>query len=190
MFFSSCGRVSIGDSLFLLDFSIIVPRGRVGCSAFSLCYNLVYWHDTLYTWSMTERERASLRPNQLPPEMADFLKDKDYACLLWGTDQGSVFVVKAPAREIQSLRGNVPVRVLHQLYQHPRAPVIRTVITWYDQPESPLALETFINVEDEQQRADFTDLAKRQELRFLFYDRALRHRLSKLVPNPDRETIT
>jgi hypothetical protein len=121
--------------------------------------------------------------------MAAFLRDKDYACLLWGTDQGSVFVVKAPAREIQSLRGNISVRVLHQLYQDLQAPVIRTVITWYDKPQSPLALEAFINVADEQQRADYQDLAKRQELRFLFYDRALRHRLSKLVPNPNRETI-
>lgn len=64
--------------------------------------------------------------------MAEFLGDKEYGCLLWGTDQGAVFVVKAPAREIQSLRGNVPVRITHELYQHPLAPVIRTVIHWYD----------------------------------------------------------
>jgi hypothetical protein len=139
---------------------------------------------------MSEREQSSLQPNELPPELADFLRDKEYACLLWGTDQGSVFVAKAPAREIQSLRGNIPVRILHQLYEHPQAPVIRTVITWYDQPTQPLALETFINVADPQQRTDFTDLANQQELRFLFYDRALRHRLSKLVRNPDPETIT
>jgi hypothetical protein len=137
-----------------------------------------------------ERERPPLRPNELPPEMADFLKDKEYACLLWGTVQGSVFVVKAPAREIQSLRGNIPVHILHQLYQHPQAPVIRTLITWYDRPEQPLALESFINIADPQQQADFTDLARQQELRFLFYDRALRHCLSKLVPNPDPEIIT
>src|SRR5688572_10789959 len=118
---------------------------------------------------MPERNQRSLPPNELPPELADFLRNHEYACLLWGTDQGSVFVAKAPAREIQSLRGNIPVRVLHQLYQHPQAPVIRTVITWYDKPQSPLALEAFINVADEQQRADYQDLARQQELRFLFY---------------------
>jgi hypothetical protein len=110
--------------------------------------------------------------------------------LLHATDQGSVFVVKAHHRDIQSLRGNVPVRVLHQHYQHPQAPVIRTVITWYDQPASPLALESFTNIADPDQRADFLDLAQRQELRFLFYDASLRHRLTKVVPNHDRETIS
>ncbi len=139
---------------------------------------------------MTERDRPSPHPNELPPEMADFLRDKEYACLLWGTDQGSVFVVKAIARDIHSLRGNVRVRVTHQLYQHPQAPVIRTVVRWYDQPQSPLAMESYTNVADEQQRADYQDLVQREELRFLFYDQALRHRLSKVVRNSDRATIT
>jgi hypothetical protein len=79
-----------------------------------------------------ERDQPPLQPNELPPELADFLKGQEYACLLHATDQGTVFVVKAHRRDIQSLRGNVPVRVLHQLYDHPQAPVIRTVITWYD----------------------------------------------------------
>ena len=136
-----------------------------------------------------ERDRPPLRPNELPPELADFLKGQEYACLLHATDQGSVFVVKAHQRDIQSLRGNVPVRVLHQLYDHPQAPVIRTVITWYDRPASPLALESYTNTGDPDQRADFQDLAQRQELRFLFYDASLQHRLSKVVPNPDREII-
>lgn len=135
------------------------------------------------------RERP-LQPNELPPEMADFLKDQEYACLLWGTDQGSVFVVKAYQRDIQSLRGNVPVRILHQLYDHPQAPVIRSVITWYDRSASPLALEAFINVDDPQQRADFLDLAQRDQLSFLFYDAGLQHRLSKVVRNSDREIIS
>ena len=84
---------------------------------------------------MTERDQPSLQPNELPPELAAFLEDQEYACLLQATDQGTVFVVKAPGQDIQSLGGNVPVRVLHQLYDYPQAPVIRTVITWYDQPQ-------------------------------------------------------
>ena len=138
---------------------------------------------------MTEREGPSLQPNQLPPEMASFLKDKEYACLLWGTDQGSVFVAKAHRRDIQSLRGNVPVQVRHELYDHPQAPVIRTVTTWYDKPTTPLAIECFTNIEDAEQKADFSDLAQRDQLRFLFYDQQLAHRLTKVVPNHDRETI-
>jgi hypothetical protein len=137
-----------------------------------------------------DETRQPLQPNELPPEMADFLRDKEYACLLWSTEQGSVFVVKAHQRDIQSLRGNVPVHVRHELYDHPQAPVIRTVVRWYDQPESPLALESYTNVGDPQQRADFVDLAERDELRFLFYDQTLSHRLTKQVPNTDRETIS
>src|SRR4051812_31359302 len=128
---------------------------------------------------MSEREQPPLEPNQLPSEMAEFLKGQEYACLIWGTDQGSVFVAKAPARDIRSLRGNVPVQITHQLYQHPQAPVIRTLIRWYDQPQHPLAMEAFINIDDQQQRSDFLDLAKYPEFRFLFYDQNIRHRLSK-----------
>jgi len=99
-------------------------------------------------------------------------------------------VAKAPAREIHSLQGNVPVRITHQLFQHSQAPVIRTLIRWYDRPQQPLALEAFINIDDQQQRADFLDLAQRPEFRFLFYDQNIRHRLSKLVRNPDPASIT
>jgi hypothetical protein len=137
-----------------------------------------------------ERDQLPLRPTELPPELADFLTSQEYACLLHATDQGTVFVVKAHGRDIQSLRGNVPVRVLHELYQPPQAPVIRTVVTWYDQPTTPLALETYTNVEDRQQRPDFQDLSQRDHLRLLCYDASLQPRLSKVVPNHDRELIT
>src|SRR5207302_2036716 len=98
-----------------------------------------------------------LQPNELPPEMADFLREQEYACLLWGTEQGSVFVAKATAADIESLRGNVPVHVRHELYDHPRSPVVRTVVTWYDQPASPLAIESYTNIGDPLQRQDFAD---------------------------------
>jgi hypothetical protein len=136
------------------------------------------------------RERAPLQPNELPPELADFLRNQHYACLMQATDVGTVFVVKAPTQDIQSLRGNVPARVLHELHQHPRSPVIRTVIRWYDRPDAPLAIETFTNIADEQQRADLLDLAQRDELRFLFYDEGLRHRLSKSVRNAQAAEIS
>jgi hypothetical protein len=64
-------------------------------------------------------------------------------------------VVKAPNREIQSVRGRVPIRVIHELFNHPAAPVIRITVRIYDQPQNPLALETFINVENPQQRSDY-----------------------------------
>ena len=105
------------------------------------------------------------------------------------TDQGTVFVVKAPGREIESLRGRVPIHLHQELYQHPAAPVIRMVFTIFDQPQSPLALETFINVADAQQRADFAALAEQDELHLLFYDEQLAHRLSKGIRNQSRGQI-
>jgi hypothetical protein len=60
------------------------------------------------------------------------------------------------------------------------------VLTIYDQPQTPLALETFINIADEQQRADFAALTQQEELPLLFYDEALSHRLTNVVPIHDK----
>src|SRR3712207_1292033 len=92
------------------------------------------------------------RPNQLPPELAAFLGQHDYAALLHATDLGPVLVVKAPGHEIVSVRGRVPIGFNHELYDHPAAPVIRIVTRIYDQPARPLAFETFVNVGDPDQR--------------------------------------
>src|SRR5215216_3259343 len=99
------------------------------------------------------------QPSALPPELAAFLKDQHYAALLHATDQGTVLVVKAPRRDIRSVQGPVPIELRHELYQHPAAPVVRMVTRIYDQPDSSLALETFVNVEDPDQRADYAALA-------------------------------
>jgi hypothetical protein len=88
------------------------------------------------------------------------------------------------------VRGRVPIQVRNELYEHPAAPVIRTVLVIYDQPERPLKLESFINVGDPQQRADFAALSQQEELRLLFYDEQLAHRLSKVVPNRAPEAMT
>jgi hypothetical protein len=129
-------------------------------------------------------------PNALPKELADFLKERPFACITQATDQGTVLVVKAPNREIQSIRGRVPIRVVHELFSHPAAPVIRMTVRIYDQARNPLALETFINVEDPQQRSDYAALAQQDTIYMLFYDETLRHRLSKGVNNVAREDIS
>src|SRR6266487_3780223 len=92
-----------------------------------------------------------LEPSPLPPELAEFLRDRDVACLMQGTDQGTAFVIKLPAHDIDTARGRVPIRLRHELYAHPTAPVIRTTLHIYDRPQAPLALETFTNIEDEDQ---------------------------------------
>jgi hypothetical protein len=70
-----------------------------------------------------------------------------------------------------------------ELHHHPLVPVIRTVVRIYDQPDRPLALESFINVDEPEQWADFARLAEQEELLFGFYDETLSHRLTKRVRN-------
>jgi hypothetical protein len=126
-----------------------------------------------------------LQPNQLPPDLAQFLAAQELACVTHATDRGTVLVIKAPAHEIDSVRGRVPILLRHELYAHPSAPVIRMLLTICDQPRQPLAQETFINVEDPIQRTDFAALANQRRLPLLFYDEQLQHRLSKAIRAPE-----
>jgi hypothetical protein len=128
-------------------------------------------------------------PNALPPELAEFLKDQPYACLTHPTDEGTVLVMKAPRHEIENIRGPLPVQVRHELHQHPTAPVIRMEVIIYDDPARPLAFESFINVEDPQQRSDYASLAEQPELHMLFYDESLTHRLTKSVSHTARVRV-
>lgn len=127
-------------------------------------------------------------PSELPPELAEFLKDQPIAALLYGTENaGTILVVKVAGREIESVRGVVPVELRHELYHHPLAPVIRIVTRIYDRPDSSLGLETFVNVEDPDQRTDYAALAEQGELNLLFYDERLQHRLTKRVGQDSTE---
>jgi hypothetical protein len=142
---------------------------------------------------MTDRELPSRfnpqRPNQLPSELASFLRDQQYAALLHATDLGTVLLVKAPGHEIASVRGPVPIGTRHELYDHPASPVIRMVTRIYDQPERPLAFETFVNAGDPDQRADYQALARQDELVMLFYDQSLSHALSKRLRLTDQPRL-
>jgi len=129
-----------------------------------------------------DHAKEPLYPSPLPVDMAEFLRDYDYACLAEVSDHGTVFILKAPIRDILSSRGAVSIQVIHELYRHSAGPVIRSLITVYDQAE-PLAFETFYNIVDKQQREALTGLTEQDEIILLFYDEALTHRLSKKLPN-------
>src|SRR5258708_7184187 len=102
---------------------------------------------------MTEHDGPSLSPNELPPELAERLRaEGPYAAAIWGTDHGTAYVLKVPGEQLDRLPTRVPVRVQHELWNPPTAPVIRTVMEIHDQPESPLALECFTNPAEEDQR--------------------------------------
>ncbi|HEY8743029.1 MAG TPA: hypothetical protein VIU62_08020 [Chloroflexota bacterium] len=126
----------------------------------------------------------------LTPELADFLRrQQGYVCVTQATSEGTVYLLRVPGHELASLRGTMPIGLRHELYEHPSAPVIRTVLTIVDQPQRPLRVETFCNVAEEDQQADFAALADQERLLLLFYDEQLRHRLSKLVPYPERSDV-
>ena len=139
--------------------------------------------------SWLHMSRPEQPPNALPPGLAAFLKDHPYACLTQAAERGTGLVLQAPGHDIESARGRVPIHLRHELYHHPAAPVIRPLVTIYDQPIRPLAFETFINVEDPRQHDDFAALALQSELAMLFYDEQLRHRLTKVVALRDPANI-
>ena len=130
-----------------------------------------------------------LPPSELPPDLDEFLRDQQFACLTHPTDQGTALVIKAPNADIRSVQGAVPIAFVHELYECPTAPVIRMLTTIYDQPDRPLALETFINVEDPQQRADYETLAQQEQVLLLFYDEGHRHQLTKQAGGLDRRRM-
>src|SRR6266545_5068579 len=128
-----------------------------------------------------ERNQPLSGGMELPPELAEFLRGADVACLMQATDRGTAFVVKLSGQEIASVAGRVLIRLTHELYAQPTAPVIRTVLRIYDQPASHLALETYTNIEDEVQRSDFASLGRQDRFVMLFYDEQLNHTLTKVV---------
>ena len=131
-------------------------------------------------------------PIPLPDPLARFLAQIPYACLMHNTTVGSCLVVKLPRDEIDAIRGRVPVSVTYELHRHPAGPVIRLVLTIHDHLQYPLLLETFVNPADLDQAEEFADLVGSSELRVLFYDQELAHRLSKVVtqtPDPARAEL-
>jgi hypothetical protein len=136
------------------------------------------------------KERGKSRRNELPAELKEFLSTREYACLLHGSNRGSLFLLKAPASDLATLQGPIPVRISHELYSKPTAPVIRSLLRWYDRPDSQLLFEAFTNVADPQQRADYRHLAKQSTLMVLGHDELLRLAVQKRVPNHQQREIT
>src|SRR5262245_55538011 len=98
-------------------------------------------------------------PTVFPPELADFPRPHDYVCVTETTAQGTVLVIKVPSADIASLRGPMPILLTQPFYPHPAAPVIQMVVRIFDKPRRRLALETFINVGNDEQRARYAALA-------------------------------
>lgn len=139
---------------------------------------------------MTERDHPSQHlPSELPAELRAALSGEAYACLTVATEAGTALLLKAPRIEIAAVRGLVPVRLGHELYTPPCAAVIRLALRIYDRPQAPLAMETFINVADPQQRADYAALAQQEAITLLFLDETLQPRLTKQISHSSRAVV-
>lgn len=138
--------------------------------------------------AVTERFRPT-DPFTLPPELAEAIQDDDYACLTLPTSRGTALIAKLPSVEIAGLHGSFPIQMRHELFGHPASPVIRLTATLYDDPARPFLLETFINVGEADQRADYAAFAEQAEIPLLFYDEHHHHRLAKAVNNGSRMQI-
>src|SRR5438874_1813896 len=60
------------------------------------------------------RERFSRRgepspPIALPPDLAEYLRGQELALVHEASSLGTLFILKAPLREIRSLRGRIPI---------------------------------------------------------------------------------
>jgi hypothetical protein len=149
----------------------------------------MYYNNATHQCNQLMKERTSSKSYALPPQLQEFLRTQEYACLLHGSNRGTLFLLKAPAHELTTLNGPTPVRVSHELYSKPTAPVIRTLLRWYDRPDSTIAFEAFTNVADPEQREDYRHLARQSTLTVLGYDELLRVAVQKMVANHQQREI-
>jgi hypothetical protein len=122
-------------------------------------------------------------PLALPPDLHAFLSTQEYALLFTATSDGAVLILKAPAEDIDAIRGRVPVLVRYELYRYTAGPIVRLVLGVNGDPFQ-LVWETFINPADPDQMQELADAIGRPTLRVLCYDEQVRHRLSKVVGQP------
>lgn len=120
----------------------------------------------------------------LPPDLDRFLAEQAYALLTAETTDGTILIAKLPDHEIESLRGQLPIRSRFELFRHPAGPVLRLTLTFFDRPGSHLTLETFCNVDDPTQLREWADLLCQPALRVAIFGELRRQRLGKRVGLP------
>ena len=129
-------------------------------------------------------------PLALPSDLRIFLRSHDYACLTQLSDQGTVYLCKARDPNLADLAGPLPIQFEHELYRLPQAPVLRTLLTVWDRPDTPLRLECFANVQDPAQHAELAALTQQERALLLFYGDAARFRGAKqLALHPDQRAV-
>jgi hypothetical protein len=134
---------------------------------------------------------------ELPPMLAEFLRDKQYAMLATSSNKGAILIAKMPAADIRECSGRVPVHVDYQLFRTPYGPVVRLVLEIYSEPvhtkggidQSSFLMETFFNSDDPEQRADLADLIGREYLRVAFFDETLQHVISKRITHTQNDDL-
>ena len=123
----------------------------------------------------------------LPPDLDTFLRPRTYAMLTLGSSIGTVIVIKAPSKDIDTCRGRRKIEISYELYEYPGGPVLRMILRILDK-SGPLVMETFCNADQNDQRDDWRSLLAADTLRLVFFDEAHTCRLSKLITQPPDPT--
>lgn len=140
---------------------------------------------------MTERQRPRQPEFTLPPDLAAVFRQETGAARLWPHRRGTLLVFRAPAEHLATLQGpTTPLRITHQLYSKPTAPVIRTLLRWYDHPGSERVLDTFTNPADPDQAAAYRRLSQQATVSLLGYNEQLVPTVRKTIVNQQQRQVS
>ncbi len=65
-------------------------------------------------------EDGRVHPITLPAELAAFLESEELTALFHASDTGTLVVVKQPSHDLTTLRGPLPIGLVHELSDRPR----------------------------------------------------------------------
>ena len=117
--------------------------------------------------------------------LPDFIKDYPGAVVVTGSVNGqTAFIIKADAQLIEGFHGPLPISYRAELGLYPTSAVLRLALGLYDRVDAPCVFDTFFNLTDVEQLADFRRLLEQAELQIHFLDMDAEHRLTKCVAHP------
>lgn len=124
----------------------------------------------------------------IPSDMKRIMKAQPgpFCSCLMINDQAGV-IVKADRKTISGLRGTIPIGYRSELGLYPSGAVVRLVFDFYDQPDNPLTMDTFLNPGGADDLRFLRTLATQPAIVIhLFEDSAIEYQYSKQINH--RET--
>lgn len=132
------------------------------------------------------------------PDLPEFYKNAlrsspGTLCTVALINHAAALVVKLDRAAIERLRGPIPIGFRSEAGFFDTGAVIRLVLDFFDQPDSPLLVDTFLSVAAPDDRAVLTSLAQQEMLDIHLFDPRLTYHYSKRIPlreTPRRDLAT